>query len=114
MAVDRRNGMLALGLRGRACRRAPRRQRLRDGYPFSTFGLVPGGGAIDQTATLQEAADAAAQSGIPLFLSAAILPALAPRLSPISPSIRTSRAGAPRRYLPNGRYSRIMGGGPPT
>jgi uncharacterized secreted repeat protein (TIGR03808 family) len=35
--------------------------------PFSTFGVVPGGG-IDQTASLQEAADKAAQSGTPLFL----------------------------------------------
>jgi uncharacterized secreted repeat protein (TIGR03808 family) len=30
--------------------------------------VVPGGGAIDQTATLQVAADQAAQSGIPFFL----------------------------------------------
>jgi uncharacterized secreted repeat protein (TIGR03808 family) len=38
------------------------------GQPFSTYGVVPGGGAIDQTATLQVAADQAAQSGIPFFL----------------------------------------------
>ena len=35
--------------------------------PFSTYGIVPGGG-IDQTASLQEAADRAAQSGTPFFL----------------------------------------------
>jgi len=35
--------------------------------PFSTYGLVPGGG-IDQTASLQEAPDKAAQSGTPFFL----------------------------------------------
>ncbi len=35
--------------------------------PFSTYGIVPGGG-IDQTASLQEAADKAAASGTPLFL----------------------------------------------
>ena len=40
--------------------------------PVSTFGVVPGGGAIDQTAILQEAADAAAQSGTPLFLPAGV------------------------------------------
>jgi uncharacterized secreted repeat protein (TIGR03808 family) len=39
---------------------------------FSTYGVVPGGGEIDQTATLQVAADAAAQSGTPLFLPAGI------------------------------------------
>ncbi|MGZ5862521.1 MAG: hypothetical protein ACXWKB_04440 [Methyloceanibacter sp.] len=32
--------------------------------PVSTYGVMPGGG-IDQTATLQEAADAAAKSGTP-------------------------------------------------
>lgn len=35
--------------------------------PFSTYGIVPADG-IDQTASLQEAADAAAQSGTPFFL----------------------------------------------
>jgi uncharacterized secreted repeat protein (TIGR03808 family) len=35
--------------------------------PFSTYGIVPGSG-IDQTASLQEAADKAAQSGTPFFL----------------------------------------------
>ncbi len=35
--------------------------------PVSTYGIVPGDG-IDQTASLQQAADAAAQSGLPFFL----------------------------------------------
>lgn len=39
---------------------------------FSTYGIVPGGGEIDQTAILQRAADAAAQSDTPLFLPAGI------------------------------------------
>ncbi len=37
---------------------------------FSTYGVAPAGGAIDQTATLQEAADEAARTGVPLFLPA--------------------------------------------
>jgi uncharacterized secreted repeat protein (TIGR03808 family) len=35
--------------------------------PVSTYGVVPGDG-IDQTASLQQAADAAARSGLPFFL----------------------------------------------
>jgi uncharacterized secreted repeat protein (TIGR03808 family) len=38
-----------------------------DPQPFSSYGIVPGGG-IDQTASLQQAADKAAQSGTPFFL----------------------------------------------
>jgi putative cofactor-binding repeat protein len=34
----------------------------------STFGVMPAGGAVDQTAMLQQAIDAAAKSGAPLFL----------------------------------------------
>jgi uncharacterized secreted repeat protein (TIGR03808 family) len=37
---------------------------------FSTFGIVPADGAINQTATLQRAADAAAAAGTPLYLPA--------------------------------------------
>jgi uncharacterized secreted repeat protein (TIGR03808 family) len=37
---------------------------------FSTYGIVPAGGEIDQTATLQLAADEAAETGTPLFLPA--------------------------------------------
>jgi uncharacterized secreted repeat protein (TIGR03808 family) len=39
---------------------------------FSTYGIAPGGGALDQTAELQLAADEAAQSGTPLFLPAGV------------------------------------------
>ncbi len=38
------------------------------GQPFDSYGVVPGGGTIDQTATLQVAADKAAESGVPFFL----------------------------------------------
>jgi uncharacterized secreted repeat protein (TIGR03808 family) len=37
---------------------------------FSTYGIAPADGVISQTATLQQAADAAARSGTPLFLPA--------------------------------------------
>ena len=40
--------------------------------PASTQSVAPGGGAIDQTAALQAAADAAAETGVPLFLPAGI------------------------------------------
>ena len=39
---------------------------------FSTYGVVPAGGEIDQTATLQLAADQAAETGTPLFLPAGV------------------------------------------
>ncbi len=39
---------------------------------FSTYGVVPAGGEIDQTATLQLAADQAAETGTPLFIPAGI------------------------------------------
>ena len=39
---------------------------------FSTYGIVPAGGEIHQTATLQLAADEAAESGTPLFLPAGV------------------------------------------
>ena len=39
---------------------------------FSTYGILPGGGDLDQTATLQLAADRAAETGTPLFLPAGI------------------------------------------
>ena len=38
----------------------------------STHGIAPQGGEIDQTAALQSAADAAAETGTPLFLPAGI------------------------------------------
>ncbi|MEX2166167.1 MAG: right-handed parallel beta-helix repeat-containing protein [Methyloceanibacter sp.] len=64
--------MLAgLGL-GIASMGAPRLLGARETDAFSTYGIVPGGGEIDQTAMLQRAADAAAQSDTPLSLPAGI------------------------------------------
>jgi len=73
MAVGRRELMLAgLGV-GLAAAAGPEVANARKaGAPeaFSTYGVVPAGGAVDQTATLQEAADVAASSGTPLYLPA--------------------------------------------
>jgi polygalacturonase len=69
MTVRRRDVMLAgLGLGALAGPRETAAKEADAPQPFSTYGVVPAGGAIDQTATLQEAADGAAQSGTPLFL----------------------------------------------
>ncbi len=71
MTIGRRDLMLgglgaglavAAGARTAAARDEPELPQ-----PFSTYGIVPGGG-IDQTASLQEAADKAADSGTPFFL----------------------------------------------
>jgi uncharacterized secreted repeat protein (TIGR03808 family) len=70
MTVGRRQLMLGtLGL-GAALAAGPREAQAREETlpgPFSTYGVVPGGG-VDQTAALQDAADQAAASGIPFFL----------------------------------------------
>jgi uncharacterized secreted repeat protein (TIGR03808 family) len=76
MGVGRREILLGgLGL-GLAASAGPRLAAARDETDlppaFSTYGIVPGGGEIDQTATLQLAADEAAQSGTPLFLPAGV------------------------------------------
>jgi uncharacterized secreted repeat protein (TIGR03808 family) len=74
MTVGRRQLMLGtLGL-GVAVATGPRIAPARAAdapQPFSTYGVVPGGG-IDQTATLQETVDAAAKSGTPLHLPAGV------------------------------------------
>ena len=77
MAVGRRELMLGTLGMGLALAAGPRPARSEEGeipQPFSTYGLAPGDG-IDQTASLQEAADAtvalalqAAESGTPFFL----------------------------------------------
>jgi uncharacterized secreted repeat protein (TIGR03808 family) len=75
MGVGRRQMMLGTFGVGVAIAAGPGTARARATeapQAFSTFGIVPGGGGIDQTATLQEAADAAAQSGTPLFRPAGI------------------------------------------
>lgn len=64
--------MLAgLGL-GIASMGASRLLGARQTEALSTYGIVPGDGEIDQTAMLQRAADAAAQSDTPLSLPAGI------------------------------------------
>jgi uncharacterized secreted repeat protein (TIGR03808 family) len=71
MTIGRRDLMLGGIGAGLAAAAGPRAAAARDEpempAPFSTYGIVPGGG-IDQTASLQEAADKAAQSGTPFFL----------------------------------------------
>jgi len=76
MSVGRRQllmGGLGLGLAAAAGPRlAASREETDAPQAFSTSGIVPGGGEIDQTATLQLAADDAAETGTPLFLPAGI------------------------------------------
>jgi uncharacterized secreted repeat protein (TIGR03808 family) len=71
MTVGRRQVMLGTLGMGVALASGPRTAQARAEadipQPFSTYGIVPGDG-IDQTASLQEAADRAAQSGTPFFL----------------------------------------------
>jgi uncharacterized secreted repeat protein (TIGR03808 family) len=76
MSVGRRQvlmGGLGLGLAAAAGPRlAASREETDAPQAFSTYGIVPGGGEIDQKATLQLAADDAAETGTPLFLPAGI------------------------------------------
>jgi len=76
MRVGRRQVLLGGFGIGVAAAAGPRLAAARDEtispQAFSTYGIVPGGGEIDQTATLQLAADEAAQSGMPLFLPAGV------------------------------------------
>ena len=72
MKLGRRDVLAGLGV-GLTAAVAPRAAEARhagSADAFSTFGIVPADGAIAQTATLQEAVDAAARSGTPLFLPA--------------------------------------------
>jgi polygalacturonase len=67
MRLSRRDMILSgLGL-GVSLAAGPRLARAHWAVP-STFGLAPLGGAVDQTAMLQQALDAAAKSGTPLFI----------------------------------------------
>jgi len=73
MTVGRRELMLAglgAGLAAAAGPQVAKARKVNTPEAFSTYGVVPADGAIDQTATLQEAADAAADSGTPLYLPA--------------------------------------------
>jgi uncharacterized secreted repeat protein (TIGR03808 family) len=76
MGVGRRQVLLGGFGFGLAAAAGPRLASARDEAEtrvgFSTYGIVPGGGEIDQTATLQLAADEAAESGTPLFLPAGV------------------------------------------
>jgi uncharacterized secreted repeat protein (TIGR03808 family) len=70
MAVGRREMMLGTLGMGVALAAGPRPAKAADvgiPQPFSTYGIVPCAG-IDQTASLQDAADQAAQSGTPFYL----------------------------------------------
>jgi uncharacterized secreted repeat protein (TIGR03808 family) len=72
MAVGRRELLLGgVGL-GLAVAAGPRAGFAQDSGLCGAQSIAPGGGAIDQTAALQEAADAAAETGAPLFLPAGI------------------------------------------
>jgi uncharacterized secreted repeat protein (TIGR03808 family) len=68
---------------------------------FSTYGIVPGGGELDQTATLQLAADQAAENGTPLFLPAGIY----------STSRLTLKSGTVIEGVPGGSILRYRDGG---
>jgi uncharacterized secreted repeat protein (TIGR03808 family) len=73
MAVGRRE--VLLGGLGLAVAAGPRAGLAQDDGLLQACGaqsIAPGGGAIDQTAALQHAADAAAGTGAPLFLPAGI------------------------------------------
>jgi uncharacterized secreted repeat protein (TIGR03808 family) len=72
MTVGRRDIMLAGLGAGLTAMVGPRSAKAQDTStePFSTYGVVPADAAISQTATLQEAADAAARTGTPLYLPA--------------------------------------------
>jgi uncharacterized secreted repeat protein (TIGR03808 family) len=98
MDVGRRQVLLGgLGL-GLAATAGPRVASAGDdtGVPqaFSTYGIVPAGGALDQTATLQLAADQAAESGTPLFLPAGVYSA-----SRLTLKSGTHIAGVPGRSI---------------
>ncbi len=67
----------------------------------NTHGITPGGGAIDQTAALQAAIDAAAETGTPLFLPAGIY----------STSKLTLKSGTRIEGVPGETVLRYRGGG---
>jgi uncharacterized secreted repeat protein (TIGR03808 family) len=58
------------GLTATAGPRAASARETETPQAFSTYGIAPADGVIDQTATLQVAADEAARTGVPLFLPA--------------------------------------------
>ena len=76
MSIGRRQMLLSGMGFGLAAAAGPRLASARDEsanpQAFNTYGIVPGGGEFDQTATLQLAFDEAAESGTPLFLPAGV------------------------------------------
>lgn len=75
MGVGRRQmllGSIGVGLAAAAGPHLASAREEQDVSAFSTYGIVPGGGEIDQTATLQLALDEAAETGRPLFLPAGV------------------------------------------
>ena len=76
MGVGRRElliGTLGFGVAAAAGPRAANAGDAADNpQGFSTYGILPAGGDLDQTATLQLAADQAAETGTPLFLPAGV------------------------------------------
>jgi uncharacterized secreted repeat protein (TIGR03808 family) len=76
MGVGRRElliGTLGFGVAATAGPRAANAADSADNpQGFSTYGILPAGGDLDQTATLQLAANQAAETGTPLFLPAGI------------------------------------------
>ena len=105
MGVGRRQMLLGgLGL-GLAAAAVPRRGSAQDETDLlqanSTYGIVPGGDELDQTATLQLAADEAAQTGTPLFLPAGVY----------STSLLTLKSGTQIEGVPGRSLLRYRDGG---
>ena len=98
MGVGRRQVLLGgLGLGLAAATAGPRGSSAREDSElggFSSYGVVPAGGEIDQTATLQLAADQAAETGRPLFLPAGVYSA-----SRLTLKSGTQIEGAPGRSI---------------
>ena len=105
MGVGRRQMLLGgLGLGLAAVAAGPRVSVSReetDLAAFSTYGVVPAGGEIDQTSTLQHAADQAAETGAPLFLPAGVY----------STSRLTLKSGTQIEGVPDGRFCAIATAG---
>jgi uncharacterized secreted repeat protein (TIGR03808 family) len=103
VSVGRRQVLAGLGL-GLAAAAGPRIGHAREPEvreALSTYGIVPGGGALDQTATLQVAINQAAKFGTPLFLPAGIY----------STSTLTLPSGVQIEGVPGRSVLRYRGGG---
>ena len=103
MPIGRRQVVLAGVSLGFAAMAGPRllAAPASEGQTFSTYGVVPAGGELDQTATLQLAADQAAESGTPLFLPAGTY----------STNKLTLKSGTHMHGVPGRTVLRYRGGG---